>query len=110
MVMNISNALADAAVAVSASVVQVRARQRAASGLVYADGIVVTMGRVLGRDEQPEVRTPDGRILPAELAGWDPGTRLAALRVAGLGAPPLAPASLPRVGHLTLAVARSWDR
>ena len=107
--MNFSNQLADTAETVAASVVQVRARNRAASGLVYADNLVLTTGRVVGRDEHPEVRTADGRVLPAELAGWDPGTRIALLRVQNLNAPPLSPAPLPRVGHLALAVGRSWS-
>jgi S1-C subfamily serine protease len=48
--------------------------------------------------------------LDAELAGWDPTTSLAVMRVAGLDTPPIAPAQSPaRVGHLALAVARSWS-
>ena len=109
MLMNFSNELADAAAQAAPSVVQVRARNRAASGLVYAGDIVVTTGRVLGRDEHPEVRTSDGRLLPAELAGWDPAARIALLRVEGLDAPALTPAALPRVGHLALALGRSWS-
>ena len=49
-------------------------------------------------------------MLEASLAGWDPATSLAVLRVPGLAAPPLTPSSTPaRVGHLALAVARSWS-
>jgi S1-C subfamily serine protease len=56
------------------------------------------------------VRRHDGVTLDAELAGWDPTTSLAVLRVAGLDTPPIAPAQSPaRVGHLALAVARSWS-
>lgn len=107
MLMNLSNELADAAAAVASSIVQVRARSRAATGLVYGEDLVLTMGRVVGRDERPEIRTADGRVLPAELTGWDPASRLAVLRAAHLDAPALSPAPLPRVGHLALAVARS---
>src|SRR5580765_2048176 len=105
-----SNQLADAVSAASPSVVQVQGRRRPASGLVYADNVVLTTVRALGREDGLHVRRHDGRTLDAELAGWDPTTSLAVLRVAGLDTPPLAPAAAaPRVGHLALAVARSWS-
>lgn len=107
--MNLSNQLADAVDTIAPSVVQVRARNRAASGLIHGSDLVLTTGRVVGRDEHPEVRTADGRLLAAELAGWDPATRLVLLRVQGLQAPALAPGHEPRVGHLALAIGRSWS-
>jgi S1-C subfamily serine protease len=109
MLMNFSNQLADAVDAAAPSVVQVRARNRAASGLAYAQDLVLTTGRVIGRDEHPEIRTPDGRLLPAEVAGWDPASRLVLLRVQGLQAPAIAPGAEPRVGHFALAIGRSWS-
>ena len=70
---------------------------------------LTTVG-ALGREDGLHVRRHDGQTLDAELAGWDPTTSLAVLRVAGLDTPALAPASAaPRVGHLALAVARSWS-
>jgi S1-C subfamily serine protease len=105
-----SDQLADAVSAASPSVVQVQGRRRPASGLVYADNVVLTTVRALGREDGLHVRRHDGRTLDAELAGWDPTTSLAVLRVDGLDTSPLAPASTaPRVGHLALAVARSWS-
>ncbi|MCU1382934.1 MAG: hypothetical protein JWL71_1631 [Acidobacteria bacterium] len=105
-----SNQLADAVSAASPSVVQVHGRRRPASGLVYADNVVLTTVRALGREDGLHVRRDDGRTLDAELAGWDPTTSLAVLRVPGLDTAPLAPsAAVPRVGHLALAVARSWS-
>src|SRR3954468_24808321 len=105
-----SNGLADAVAIAAPSVVQVQGRRRPASGIVYADNVVVTMVRTLGREDGLRVRRPDGQTLDAELAGWDPTTSLAVLRVAKLG---LAPSTLakapPRFGHLALAVARSWS-
>jgi S1-C subfamily serine protease len=77
---------------------------------VYADNVVLTTVRALGRGDGLHVRRDDGRTFEAELAGWDPTTSLAVLRVNGLETPPLAPsASVPRVGQLALAVARSWS-
>src|SRR5947209_3313692 len=105
-----SNQLADAVAAAAPSVVQVQGRRRPASGLVYADNVVLTTVRALGREDGLRVRRHDGEALDAELAGWDPTTGLAVLRVPGLAAPAIAPApSAPRVGHLALAVARSWS-
>jgi S1-C subfamily serine protease len=105
-----SNQLADAVSAAAPAVVQVQGRRRPASGLVYADNVVLTTVRALGREDGLHVRRDDGRMLDAELAGWDPTTSLAVLRVAGLDTRPLSPsAAAPRVGHLALAVARSWS-
>jgi S1-C subfamily serine protease len=106
----VSNAMADAVAAAAPSVVQVHGRRRPASGLVYADGIVVTTVRALGREDGLRVTRGDGETFAADLAGWDPTTTLAVLRVAGLAAPAAAPAaSVPRVGQLALAVGRSWS-
>src|SRR5882762_11252975 len=105
-----SNQLADAVAAAAPSVVQVQGRRRPASGLVYADNVVLTTARALGRGDGLHVRRDDGRTLDAELAGWDPTTSLAVLRVAGLETRAVAPSdAAPRVGHLALAVARSWS-
>ena len=105
-----SNQLADAVAAAAPSVVQVQGRRRPASGVVYQREVVVTTTRALGREDHVKVRAGDGRTLDAELAGWDPTTHLVVLRVPGLDAAPAIPADAPaRVGHLALAVARSWS-
>src|SRR5262245_24981838 len=105
----LSDGLADAVAAAAPSVVQVH-RRRPISGVAYAEEIVVTNARGLGREDTPRVRKPDGTVLASELAGWDPATGLAVLRVPGLGVPALAPADVPaRVGHLAVAIARSWS-
>jgi S1-C subfamily serine protease len=105
-----SNQLADAVALAAPAVVQVQGRRRPASGLVYADGVVVTTVRALEQEDGIRVRRDDGRVFDSELAGWDPTTNLAVLRVEGLGTAPIVPASsASRVGHLALAVARSWS-
>jgi len=105
-----SNQLADVVAAAAQSVVQVQGRRRPASGLVYADDVVLTTVRALGREDGLRVRRHDGSALDAELAGWDPTTALAALRVPGLGVRAIAPSTSPaRVGHFAVAVARSWS-
>jgi serine protease DegQ len=106
----LSNAYADAVDAAAPSVVQVQGRRRPVSGLVYADDVVLTMVRALGRGDGLHVRRHDGQTLDAELAGWDATTSLAVLRVPGLGVRAITPAATPaRVGHLALALARSWS-
>jgi S1-C subfamily serine protease len=110
MLTEISNALADAAAAAAPSVIQVEGRRRAASGVVYAPGVVVTSIRALGREDGLQVRGTDGDAVDAELGGWDPTTGLALLKSPALAAPPIAVAKDPaRVGHLVLAIGRSWS-
>jgi S1-C subfamily serine protease len=126
MLTETSSQLADVVEAVAPSVVQVRAGGRASSGIVYDAGLVVTTGRAIGRDEHPEVRAADGRSFTADLAGWDPASRLVLLTVPELTAPGLpgplrgsrptndahrgarpATDALPRVGSLAIAIGRS---
>lgn len=107
---SLSNALADVVAAAAPSVAQVHGRRRPASGLVYEHGTVVTTMRAIGRDDGLRVRNGAGQELAAELAGWDPTTTLAVLRVPGLEAPAATPAAdVPRVGQLAIAVGRSWS-
>jgi S1-C subfamily serine protease len=110
MLTDFSNQMADIVSSAAPSIVQVRGRRRPASGLVYDDGTVVTTMRALGREDGLHVQFHDGRLLEAELAGWDQATTLAALRVPGLTGRALTPTQTPtRVGHIVLAVARSWS-
>jgi S1-C subfamily serine protease len=106
----VSNELADAVAAVAPAVVQVQSGRRPVSGLVYSEGVVLTTARALGRGDQLRVRRHDGQTFEAELAGWDPATGLAVLHVSGLGAAPVAVSDgTARVGHIAVAVARSWS-
>ena len=110
MLTEFSNQIAELVAAAAPSVVQVRGHRRPATGVVHSDGIVVTTMRALGREDGLHVRGHDGESFDAELAGWDPATGLAALRVSGLKAPVLRPADASaRVGHVAIAVARSWS-
>jgi S1-C subfamily serine protease len=110
MLTELSNELAAAVNAAAPSVVQVHGRRRPASGVVYADGVVVTTVRAMGREDGLRVRGHNGTVVDAELAGWDPATGLAVLRAPGLTAPPIAVAKAPaQVGHIALALARSWS-
>src|SRR5581483_6746008 len=108
LLISVSDSIADLVAAAAPSVVQVQGGRRPASGLVYSADVVVTMVRTLGREDGLHVRRGDGTVLDAELAGWDPTTSLAVLRVPGLGAtPPTPAATAPRTGALTIAIGRS---
>lgn len=111
MLTDFSNQLADIAAAAAPSVVQVQGRRwRTASGVVYAPGAVVTTIKALGRENGLHVRGAEGDTIEAELAGWDPATGLALLKAPSLAAPAIKVSrELPRVGHLALALARSWS-
>jgi S1-C subfamily serine protease len=107
---SLSAALADIVDAAANSVVQVQGRRRPVSGVVYAEQVVATLARALGREDGLKVRDVDGTVRDAELVGWDPATTIAVLRVPGLTAPPLRRSDTgPRVGHLAVAIARSWS-
>ncbi len=70
---------------------------------------MVTTARAVGEDEHPRVRRSDGDTVDAEVAGWDPATRLVVLKAAGLKLPPLTAGALPQVGEIAIALARSWS-
>ena len=125
----LSEELATAVERAGGAVVTVEARRGpGASGILWpaGHGAVVTADHVLERDEGIAVVLPDGRKVAASIAGRDPGTDIAVLRLEPLGAASeegrpvggeagpspavgtadLAPAESVRIGHLVMAVAR----
>lgn len=96
--------MADAVEAASESVVQVRAA-RPVSGTVVGDGLILTAAHVLPTDDVTVV-TAGGVRWGAVVAGRDPATDLALLRVPGLNLPALTVVAAARVGELLLAVGR----
>ncbi|HVG72153.1 MAG TPA: S1C family serine protease, partial [Vicinamibacterales bacterium] len=109
MLNELSSQIADVVTRVAPSIVQVEGQGRPASGVVYAADTVITTARAVGRDEHPRVRRADGEVLNAEIAGWDPATRVVVLKAAGLEASALSAGELPRVGEIAVALARSWS-
>src|SRR3989304_896646 len=89
---DLSSDLAAIVDAAGRSVVRVEARRRIpASGIIWsADGTVVTANHVVQREENITVGLPDGSKVGATLAGRDPATDVAVLRLqsAGLTATP----------------------
>ena len=83
---NLSNALARATDHAAASVVAIHTEARgSSSGVIWRDGVIVTAEHALSRDEEIHVTLPDGRVVPATLAGREPSTDLAVLRCAEAG-------------------------
>lgn len=105
----LSDGLADAVAKVEPAVVRVYGRRRrSASGVVYADGLVLTASHSLERDEDLSVGLADGGTREARLLGRDPSTDLAVLGVEGLGAGAATAAQgEARVGQISLAVGRA---
>lgn len=106
----LSDELAGAVELAGQSVVAVDGRRRLpASGIVWpGTGTVVTADHVLERDEDITVTLAGGQQVPATLAGRDPGTDVAVLRLAGAtpASAELAPEGSVRVGHFVLALGR----
>ena len=79
----LSNELAAAVETVGRSVVAVHARRRIpASGVVWQPGVVVAAHHTIQRDDDITVTLHDGSTAGATLAGRDPSTDLAVLRLA----------------------------
>ena len=110
----LSQALVKTVEAVGAGVVRVEARRRLpASGIVWSsDGVVVTANHVVERDDDIRIGLPDGRAVPARLAGRDAGTDLAVLRAEAknLTPPGWAEPDALQVGTLALALGRPGQK
>jgi serine protease Do len=106
----ISNEFAAAAEKAGSSVVAVHARRwMPTSGIEWKKGVVVTVHHGVQRDEDIKVLLDGGRAVSAKLAGRDPSTDLAVLRVEEVtsGAPQLGDSTSLRLGHLVLALGRT---
>ena len=105
--LSLSNDLASAVERAAPAVVAVHARRRLPStGIHWRPGIVVTAEHTVRTEEDITITTSDGGSVGARLAGRDPGTDLAVLRVDGLTAPTasLGDDAALRVGHMVLAL------
>jgi S1-C subfamily serine protease len=94
---------------IAGTVVSVRAGGRArSSGIHWRAGVIVTAEEVLEADDDIKVTLPDGREVAATLAGRDPTTDVAVLRVQADGLPvaPTADSAALRAGHVVMAVGR----
>src|SRR5438093_6626308 len=98
----LSNDLATLVERTGASIVRVQARRRVgSSGIAWAPDVVLTASHAIEDDEDVTVFLPDGKPADAAVAGRDPATDVAVLRVGGatLAPPPWAAADALRVGN-----------
>jgi len=106
---SLSNDLAGAVDRAGQSVVAIHARRRIpASGIHWRPGVIVAAHHTIQRDEEITISLADGSTVPATLAGRDPTTDLAVLKVDEAKVPVASAAddAAIRVGALVLAIGR----
>jgi S1-C subfamily serine protease len=108
VLMELSDALADAAEKAGKATVLVNARRRMpASGIAYASDLILTADHVVEREEGIKVILSDGGEVTARVAGRDAGSDLAVLKldrsVATVAEATKSPA---RLGQIALALGR----
>jgi S1-C subfamily serine protease len=108
VLVELSDALADAAEKAGKATVLVNARRRMpASGIAYASDLVLTADHVVERDEDIRVILTDGIEIPARVIGRDADSDLAVLKLErGTGAVAEATKSPARLGQIALALGR----
>jgi len=107
----ISNELSAVSDSVGPSVVAIYSRRwMPASGVVWGKGVIVTADHNLRREEDLPVIGHGGVRVQASVAGRDPSTDLAILKISDempLAIAPLAQGSEAKLGHLILALGRA---
>ncbi len=109
----LSHDLAHVVEQVSPSVVAVNARRRlSSSGVYWRDGIIVTAAHTIRRTDEISVIVASGQSVVATLAGVDPSTDLAVLKIDNpeLSPPLFGDAAQLKVGHVVLAVGRGAQK
>src|SRR5512135_662894 len=105
ILVDLSNSMAAAAEKAAASTLLVNARRRMpASGIAFAADLVLTAEHVIERDEDISVLLPNGKESAAKLAGSDPGSDLAVLRLDKQLLTPAQTSSEVKIGQLVLAL------
>jgi S1-C subfamily serine protease len=100
-----SNALATRAEAAKNMIVAIRlAHERHITGMVWRSEIVVVSEQSLPRKDDFEIIAAGGSVLTAKIAGRDPGTNIATLRLAESIASPSIAAGEAHTGAVALAI------
>lgn len=105
---SLSDVLAGAVDRAAAAVVQVQGHRRPAAGVVFAPDLILAPARALDNDEAT-VRVASGATHEGVVLGRAFSMGLAVVRVNRLEISPIDVAPEPRVGHLALAVGRTWS-
>ena len=101
-----STAVAARAAAARPLVAGIRVRGHSLrSGTLWRKDVVVASEQALPRMEEAEIVLGDGKTFPARLAGRDPGTNVAVLRLDGSAQPAWSQAAEPQPGAVVLALA-----
>jgi S1-C subfamily serine protease len=108
VLIELSDALADAAEKAGKATVLVNARRRMpASGIAYAADLVLTADHIVEREEDITVVFADGTEIPAKVAGRDAGSDLAILKLErAAGTVAEATKSPARLGQIALVLGR----
>src|SRR5512134_2431668 len=108
VLVELSDALADAAEKAGKATVLVNARRRMpASGIAYAADLVLTADHILEREDDIKVMLADGTEIPAKVAGRDAGSDLAVLKLERAVAPVAEVTKSPaRLGQIALVLGR----
>ena len=108
VLVELSDALADAAEKTGKATVLVNARRRMpASGIAYAADLILTADHVIEREEDITVTLDGGTEVSARVAGRDAGSDLAVLKLErAAGTVAEATKSPARLGQIALALAR----
>lgn len=110
---SLSRDLASVVEQAGTAVVAVNGRRHlSSSGVYWRDGLIVTAAHTLRRTEDISVILSSGETVAATLAGADPSTDLAVLKInsAKLTVPSFGDTSQLKVGHVVLAVGRGAQR
>lgn len=109
VLIQLSDQVADTVETIAQSLVTViGGGRRPSTGLIWRPGLVVTAEEALEADDGITVVLPDGRRIEAALAGRDPSTDIAVLRIEDDATPALMlnEAQAPRAGHFAVTVGR----
>jgi serine protease DegQ len=108
ILVELSDALADAAEKTGKATVLVNGRRRMpASGIAYAADLILTADHVIEREEDIKVTLDDGTEVSARVAGRDAGSDLAVLKLERAAATVAEATKSPaRLGQIALALAR----
>ena len=108
ILVELSDALADAAESAGKATVLVNARRRMpASGIAYAADLILTADHVIEREEDITVHLEDGTQVSAKVAGRDAGSDLALLKLERAAAHVAEMAKSPaRLGQIALVLGR----